>query len=384
MAGYDQTNMTSQAQMNENGAATPGGSGLTYVAVDENSPNNILDTSKVTTGYFSSGIGTVVGSELHTSSLSTTQKNYYYNLTYGAGGADQLSVTYGAIHGSGSDKAKSSTNIVGETEAIYKQFSSLLIDPADSPLKGYQFSSVTENQMYFIVAERAKMKDRINKKNWTIELSGSDTAGAAKSIWLTDDSSTVQPESTVVGPRYNIVSGTLGTVHTPAATKTYGHFYPNLGIFAIRESEVSSSLGGVPDFVDSGSVGHDLGATVGARDTGLTATQTNNTTVDNAWKMALALRKASGLTLRSEEDQVTKTFFVRAHANRFNFSNNPTFVSGSEHRMTQASFEGNPQVYISTIGLYDANNALVAVGKLSSPIKKNYATETTIKVNLTY
>ena len=96
------------------------------------------------------------------------------------------------------------------------------------------------------------------------------------------------------------------------------------------------------------------------------------------------MRKADNQTLRSEEDQVTKTFFVRAHANRFNFSNNPTFVSGSEHRMTNASYEGNPQTFITTIGLYDAADSLVAVGRLSSPIKKNYATETTIKVNLTY
>ena len=46
--------------------------------------------------------------------------------------------------------------------------------------------------------------------------------------------------------------------------------------------------------------------------------------------------------------------------------------------------EGNPQVFITTIGLYDSLNALVAVGRLSSPVQKNYGTEATIKVKLTY
>ena len=45
---------------------------------------------------------------------------------------------------------------------------------------------------------------------------------------------------------------------------------------------------------------------------------------------------------------------------------------------------GNPNVYITGIGLYGANNQLVAIGKLSTPLKKNFGTEATVKVKLTY
>ena len=45
---------------------------------------------------------------------------------------------------------------------------------------------------------------------------------------------------------------------------------------------------------------------------------------------------------------------------------------------------GNPNVYISGIGLYGAGGALIAIGKLSTPLKKNFSTEATIKVKLTY
>ena len=44
----------------------------------------------------------------------------------------------------------------------------------------------------------------------------------------------------------------------------------------------------------------------------------------------------------------------------------------------------NPQTYISEVGLYDSQNSMVAVGKLSSPINKNFSSEAIIKVRLTY
>ena len=52
--------------------------------------------------------------------------------------------------------------------------------------------------------------------------------------------------------------------------------------------------------------------------------------------------------------------------------------------MRQRSFEGNPQTFITTVGLYDSEEALVAVGKLSTPVQKNYSSETVIKAKLTY
>ena len=58
----------------------------------------IVDTTKVTTGYFTGGVGTLAGSNLTTASLSTTQKSYYYNLQYSS--EDQLSITYGHYAGS--------------------------------------------------------------------------------------------------------------------------------------------------------------------------------------------------------------------------------------------------------------------------------------------
>ena len=88
---------------------------------------------------------------------------------------------------------------------------------------------------------------------------------------------------------------------------------------------------------------------------------------------------------RSEEDQTSRAYFCRALANDFNFSNSPTFTSGSDRRVRHSDMIGYPSTFITTVGLYQgASRELVAVGRLSSPVQKNYGTEATIKVKLTY
>ena len=50
----------------------------------------------------------------------------------------------------------------------------------------------------------------------------------------------------------------------------------------------------------------------------------------------------------------------------------------------QKTMEGNPQTFISTVGLYNASDELVAIGRLSTPVQKNHSTEAVIKVKLVY
>lgn len=78
------------------------------------------------------------------------------------------------------------------------------------------------------------------------------------------------------------------------------------------------------------------------------------------------------------------TYFLRAANNEFNYSNNPSFVSGSEI-IVKAGNAGNPSVaYITTVGLYSADNQLLAVGKLSEPLKKTPEDEINIKMRIDY
>jgi len=352
-----------------------------YIPLTQN--DKIEDSYKVTAGFFTGGNGTEAGSSLATASLSTEQGQYYYNMQKSS--TDQFSVTYGHKAGSGSN------DTVGQTKAIYKQFATLLLD-YDEVSKDTGFivnvggTPQSQSDMYFLIAERARMKDRINRKNWTLELSGSGIAGGAaaapKKIHLTDNSVNTQSfEPSIVGPKWEVVSGTLG--NTVGYTH-YGYFYPDVGVIALSATQLSASLGGTTGYLQSGSPHLHAEDAKGGLGAGFAPDIRTTGTANNAGKFANVILKGGNLTFRSEEDQVKTSFFCRAPARDFNFSNNPTFASGSDNEFTIPSFEGNPQTFITTVGLYNPAQELIAVGRLSTPVQKNYHTETTIKVDITY
>tara|TARA_R110002110_G_scaffold125296_4_gene303181 strand:+ start:24978 stop:26051 length:1074 start_codon:yes stop_codon:yes gene_type:complete len=76
-------------------------------------------------------------------------------------------------------------------------------------------------------------------------------------------------------------------------------------------------------------------------------------------------------------------YFCRANNNEFNYSSNPTYLTSSQIRVKQVATD-NPVSYVTTVGLYSEDNALLAVAKVSEPIKKTPAEEYTLRVRLDY
>ena len=56
----------------------------------------------------------------------------------------------------------------------------------------------------------------------------------------------------------------------------------------------------------------------------------------------------------------------------------------SLNELRQTTMKGNPTTFISQVQLYNTAGEMVAVGNLSTPLKKNFSSEATIKVKLTY
>ena len=471
-------------------------------ATSMNASDKIADTIKTTAGYFTNGDGTLGGSDIHTGSLTDSNEKYYFNTTQmppqSASAEVQFSVTFGHAAGSGSntygDSTTNANTLNGETEVIYRQFAGILIaEPETSG--GFKISqqgssgqiAVGDRDDYFyaLIAKREKFKDRINKKSWTLVLSGSDSTGSGVSLSLTDDSSTVAQVATPAGPRHNIVSGTLGTAYIASSVKTYGWFYPERGVMIFSGAELSSSIPGGPNFgrpmlgagtaaisasynstyysgsaeganflssslgihdivrlttsasgvgdgpevilevvgnppTDyaftgsvawplsagggaSGSQTHGVSGSIGEPTTDVTASfsidgellnsssgfapNINSTgNPKNAIRFINCMRNVDGntLQLRSEEDATQENYFCRVKSTEYNFSANPTFVSGSKNKLRNLDMHGNPQTFITGLGLYNSAGQLLAVSSLSKPLKKNFASEATIKVKLTY
>jgi len=76
-------------------------------------------------------------------------------------------------------------------------------------------------------------------------------------------------------------------------------------------------------------------------------------------------------------------YYVRANHSDFNYSSNPTYLSGSKIRVKTSTTEA-PISYITTVGLYSADNELLATAKLSEPLKKTPETDLTLRVRLDY
>ena len=77
-------------------------------------------------------------------------------------------------------------------------------------------------------------------------------------------------------------------------------------------------------------------------------------------------------------------YFCRASHNEFNYSSNPTYIDSTSQIRVKNSSLDQPTSYITTIGLYSADNELLATAKVSEPLKKTPDTELTLRVRLDY
>ncbi len=352
--------------------------------------DKITIQEKVTSAYFSDGSTELLGGSLISESLTDTNETYFFGVANSATPTTtEFDVAYGHVDGNGGDD--DSNAIKSPTAAIYKQFANLLL-PANEVTGGFFISSngssgaITsgkDSEIYVLAATRTNMKDRLNKKNWTIALSGSNSADdGGFQLELTDDSVNDAPTATPAGDRYNIVSGSDGTIVVASTVKTYGHYYPDQGLMVFSGAELSASIPGALISKNSVVV-FNSGSQIGF---GSTANQDLNYKTALRFVNCLTVSGSAGgkLKFRDEEDQISSQYFCRAKAGHFNFSNNPTFVSGSQNELRISSMKGNPSTFITQVQLYNSSGDMVAVGNLSTPLQKNFSKEATIKVKLTY
>jgi len=95
----------------------------------------------------------------------------------------------------------------------------------------------------------------------------------------------------------------------------------------------------------------------------------------------VAINKVSFISLNMLKRSV---FFTRAFNQEFNYTNNPTAIANASLGSISSNLTGNPTTFITTIGLYNNNNDLVAIAKTAPPVKKDFDTEKIFAVRLQY
>ena len=330
-------------------------------------------TEVVTSGIWSGDAGSL--ETFHTSSAqsSSASGKYYldvYNENATSSSAEvQFSIAYGHISGGGAPTLDQTDSSTLPTKAIYSQFRNLLLDSGDTYFSVYSGTTAGGKNLDDILAinvNRARYKEQLEPGNIQLNLKNGSTI-----ISLIDDSG----QTEVVGASgrvFNMVSGALnigtaneGTISSVTASngQGWGLFYPDAGIMLLNPMAVAAGLGVA--FVSASAAN----------------TYSN---ASNNMKLYQAISASADFQARRTENVSTSHYFVRANNREFNFSNNPTFITGSVGQFVQATFERDPKVYITSVGLYDDANELLAVAKTSKPIEKSFDKEVAIKVKLDF
>jgi len=366
-------------------------------------------TQPVSTGIWSDG--NTSWSQFFTSSLQATPSasayeplnGLYYLNVYDTGSTQPdadvyFSVTFGHYAGSGSstfDTNTSNGSLLYPTKAIYNQYRNLLLTPGDtkfsfatSSIAGNQ-TSIDSDDIYVVNFRSTKFKDRLDPGQFEMTLSGS-----KGTITIIDDSRD-NPNTTTEtgGKRYNLIQGTIES--GSLATRYYeaiGSMYPDLGIVVLNPRSIQQLVGAVD--------GYRTGPTGSASDNPPDLSYLNNQWSGGYAKMSsllfTSIRLGSNLypmQARVTEYVPARHFFVRVKNQEFNYSNNPTFVindtdnpasSQDIGKLRFADFSTDPKVYVTTVGLYNESNDLVAVAKLSQPVLKDFANECLIRIRLDF
>jgi hypothetical protein len=341
-------------------------------------------TEIVTSGIWSGDTGSLA--DFYTSSIqlnSSTGKYYldvYNDVTSSESSEIQFSIAYGDVNGYGAPTVNQDDNSTQPSKATYNQYKNILLDSSDAYFSVYSGSATSSaatatydlTSFYAININRARYKERLDPGNISIKLSGS-----VGEVVLIDDSLDSDGLVSASGRVYNLVSGSLniGSALTASIENVtalngqgYGLFYPDMGIILLNPNALSASVDG------------NLMTAAGS-----TSNQYHQSgSVSGSLKLFDALKKGADFQARRTENVSTSHYFVRANNREFNFSNNPTFVSGSVGAFAQPLFERDPKVYITTVGLYDDANELLAVAKTSQPIEKSFDKEIAIKVKLDF
>jgi hypothetical protein len=274
----------------------------------------------------------------------------------------QFDIAYADELGSGSALYNPIVPSNSYTKTIYGQYRSLILEDENSDFVfGTGNNVLTGSNFWVLSIERANYKQSLFPGSLNLRLTG-----PGGTINLTDNSLD-NPVNTFIGATqvYQLISGSNGTAgnlsgsgYVPGSG-SYGLVFPQLGTIILNPAAISQSIQVAPS-------------------RSYNAPGLNNTRLFNA------ISGAASFALNSQETITSDYVFVRARNPEFNYSENPSFISGSTGEVIYDNFINAPQVYITTVGLYNDSNDLLAVAKMSRPLLKDFTKEALVRVKLDF
>lgn len=306
--------------------------------------------------------------QLTTFETSSTQEaatsgDYYLNV-YQTGSSlanatTQFSIAYGHPDGLGSKPYNTNVSGKSPSSTVYGQYRNLVLGDEE---QDFLFGGVNSTKgFYAITVDRARYKEKILPGTFTMTL-----ADGAQTLVLTDNSNQTSTVSySDAGRVYQVITGSAGVAYdagtgfsfTNSYVASFGLFLPDIGVILLNAQALDNHL-------------PNLNFTTGSDD----VNGTNN---------GLLQKRITSFSLNSEETVSSNYVFVRVRNGEFNYSNNPSNITGSGE-LRHNSMVNNPQSYITSVGLYNDNNDLLGVAKLSKPLLKDFTKEALVRIKLDY
>lgn len=149
----------------------------------------------------------------------------------------------------------------------------------------------------------------------------------------------------------------------------------------VLHTSVSMSLGGpLGRLGDSVGTGDGAGGVKGSVHSDFIQMLTGSSIDNIAWNIR---NRIYDISFNNTTELNSTVYFCRANHNEFNYSANPTYLSSSKIRVKEVPSD-MPVSYVTSVGLYSPDNELMAVAKLSEPLRKDPTNELTLRVRLDY
>jgi hypothetical protein len=288
---------------------------------------------------------------------------------------------------------------------IYNQMAQILMGHDETgSIKEFQFPTGRRmREAYFINFSRLLIKDEIKKGSFSLKLGmGNSTA----SFLRFSNNGVSADASTGLGKYYDLetivrqppAAGQTDLFYTDSPAGEYavlsgstnrevGLLFYQAGIAVITASVLIHPSGGLANTQSPSENGLNLlsgalgfGNADGTNSTSIRAIMTGSTIKNIANQLR---HRLYNVEFNNTVELHSTKYFCRAHHDEFNYSSNPTYLTGSLIRVKTSTFD-QPVSYITTVGLYSAAGELLAVSKLSEPLKKSPENDLSITVRLDF
>ncbi len=330
----------------------------------------VVSAESISTPIWSGDITTLESFFTSSTQIGASSADYYYDI-YNTGSTIegsrvQFSSAFADKQGSGSLLYNSQVQGKSPSSTIYGQYRNLVLGDEDTD---FTFGTETSEYFYVLTIDRARYKEKLLPGTLDLKLL---VSASGATLNLTDNSKLVTTSTFAdAGRVYELITGSLGNISAGAkntsgyttSAGSYGKLLPDVGLIILNGKALDASLsdGGIA----------------------LNTDRSSDSVGVNNQKAFNIIRDGANFRIQSEETITSNFVFVRARNNEFNYSTNPSLITGSGE-IRHNVMVNTPQSYITAVGLYNDNNDLLAVAKLSRPLLKDFTKESLVRIKLDY